>query len=180
MRVGHIRTLCLCLSLFLLTTSRAQETQPSEYQLKSAFLFNFAKFVEWPPEAFSSSTAPLVFGVLGENPFGEHLENTVRNKTINGRKIVVKTVTSPDEAKTCHILFISTSERRRLREILEALRSSSVLTVGEMDRFIEAGGMINFVLENNKIRFQISDQAARNARLKISSKLLSLAWSPQG
>jgi hypothetical protein len=161
----------LNLSLVLLLAVggvRAQEYQPSEYQLKAAFLFNFAKFVE----------SPFVIGVLGENPFGGDLERTIRDKTVNGRVLQIKECHSPTEAKECQILFISNSEKKRLLEILESFRGTSVLTVGETDNFTVSGGIIGFIREGNKIRFQINDQAARSARLKISSKLLSLAARP--
>jgi hypothetical protein len=155
--------------------SRAQESQPTEYQIKAAFLFNFAKFVEWPPTAFAEATSPLVIGILGDNPFGGDLDRTIRDKTINNRPLVVREFRSPAEATNCHMLFISTSVKQRLPEIFKALRGASVLTVGETDRFTEAGGMINFVAEGNKTRFQISEVAAKSVGLKISSKLLSLA-----
>jgi hypothetical protein len=157
---------------------RAQESQPTEYQIKAAFLFNFAKFVEWPPAAFAEATSPMVIGILGENPFRDDLERTIRGKTINNRPLVIKEFRSPAEATNCHVLFISTSEKQRLPEILKSLHGTSVLTVGETDRFTETGGMINFVAEGNKIRFQINEVAARNAGLKISSKLLNLASRP--
>jgi hypothetical protein len=156
----------------------AQAPQPSEYQLKAAFLFNFAKFVEWPPEAFAEPGAPFIIGVLGDNPFGGELERTIQGKSINGRPLKVKEFASLAEAKGCQILFVSNSETKRLPAIFSGLQGSNVLTVGESAPFAENGGMINFVLENNKIRFQINDQAARNAGLKISSKLLSLAVRP--
>lgn len=165
-----------CLSLLLtLVSSQAQEAQPSEYQLKAAFLFHFAKFVEWPPTAFETGTSPMVIGVLGQNPFGADLEQTIRNKTINNHGFVIKEFRSAAEATNCHVLFISSSESERLSEIVEQLHGTSVLTVSETARFIEAGGMINFVPEGNKIRFQINNEAAKRAKLKISSKLLSLA-----
>ena len=156
----------------------AQDSAPTEYQIKAAFLYNFAKFVEWPPAVFSETNSPIVIGILGENPFGNDLVKTVRDKTLNNRPLVIKVFHSPVEATNCHILFISTSEKARLPQILEALREVSVLTVGEMDRFTEAGGMINFVREGNKIRFQINEVAAKSAGLKVSSKLLSLAFRP--
>jgi hypothetical protein len=155
---------------------RAQESQPTEYQIKAAFLFNFAKFVEWPPAAFAEATSPMIIGILGDNPFGEDLEKTVSNKTVNNRPITIKKeFRSLADATNCHMLFISTSEKQRLPEIFKALRGASVLTVGETDRFTETGGMINFVLEGNKTRFQINEATAKSAGLKISSKLLSLA-----
>lgn len=188
MRVGAKPFLSLSLVwLLIVGHGSAQEIQPSdyeikEYQLKAAFLFNFAKFVEWPPETFADQRSPIVIGILGDNPFRDEsrdlLEETVRNKVINERPVVVKVVQAPAAATNCHILFISTSEKERLPEILAGLRGASVLTVGETERFTESGGMINFVLEGNKIRFQINDAAARSARLTVSSKLLSLALRP--
>jgi hypothetical protein len=169
---------CLSLALLLPVGGIAQEPQPSESQLKAAFLFNFAKFVEWPPAAFAEATSPMVIGILGENPFGDDLERTIRGKTINNRPLVVREFRSPGEATNCHILFISASEKKRLAEIFDGLHGKSVLTVSETDGFTEAGGMINFVAEGNKIRFQINDAAAKGAGLKISSKLLSLASRP--
>ena len=171
----------LCLSLILrlaVGAGRAQEAQPSEYQIKAAYLFNFAKFVEWPPRAFTEATSPIVIGILGETRLNADLERTIRDKTVNNRPLAIKECRSPADATNCHILFISTSEKKRLPEILEGLRGASVLTVGETDRFTETGGMINFVQESNKIRFQINDGAARSVGLKISSKLLSLALRP--
>jgi hypothetical protein len=174
-------TSILVLSLVWLLSvgdGRAQEFQPTEYQIKAAFLFNFAKFVEWPPAAFAEATSPMVIGILGENPFGDDLERTIRGKTINNRPLVIKEFRSPAEATNCHVLFISTSEKQRLPEILKSLHGTSVLTVGETDRFTETGGMINFVAEGNKIRFQINEVAAKSAGLKISSKMLSLSSRP--
>jgi hypothetical protein len=170
----------LSLSLLLLAvgpafTQDSQPAQPSEYQLKAAFLYNFAKFVEWPPRAFAEDSSPVVIGIIGDNPFGENLERTVRNKFIGGHPLLVKTSVPPEEWKRCHILFVSNSENRRLREILESLHGSAVLTVGETSRFIDNGGVINFVIEGQKIRFEINRNAASEAGLKISSKLLSLA-----
>lgn len=157
----------------------APESQPTEYQLKAAFLFNFAKYVEWPAEAFPDKTSPLIIGVLGQSPFGGDLEQTIGNKTINGRSLQIKEqFHSVAEATNCHILFICTSEKKRLPEIFSGLRDTHVLTVGETDRFILTGGMINFVPEGNKIRFEINDEAAKKAGLKISSKLLNLALRP--
>jgi hypothetical protein len=173
-------TLIACLSLALLLSAQAdaQESQPSEYQIKAAFLFNFAKFIEWPPESFAGATSPMVIGILGDNPFGNDLERTIQNKTINNHLIEVKPVHSLAEAASCQVLFISASEKKRLAEIFAGLHGTGVLTVSEMDGFTEAGGMINFVLEGKKIRFDINDDAAKKANLKISSKLLSLAFHP--
>src|SRR5437868_6513733 len=122
----------LCLVLMLLPPARpcgrAQQFRPTEYQSKAAFLFNFAKFVEWPPQAFASGKSPLVIGILGENPFHDDLARTVRDKTIDGHPLVIRELGSTIEATNCHILFISTSEKKRLPEILNTIKGASVLT----------------------------------------------------
>ena len=163
----------LMLLLWAATMVRAQEVPES--RLKAAFLWNFAKFVDWPTNAFASDTSPFVIGVLGESPLGADLEQTVKGKLINDHPIIVKTVQAATDAKECHILFISNSEKSRLANIFKDLGNAPVLTVGEYDQFTQLGGMINFVRQGNKIRFQINDEAAKAADLKISSKLLSLA-----
>jgi len=176
-----VKVVCVLLFSLLLSCglrSAAQEAAPSEYQIKSAFLYNFAKFVEWPVSAFATPTSPIVVGVLGNNVFGDNLEKTLSNKVLNNRPLEYKKFESVMEATNCQILFISSSEKGKLPKIFEALRGTSVLTVSETPEFIEAGGMINFTLEANKIRFQINDETAKKARLKISSKLLSLAVHP--
>ena len=153
----------------------AQESSPSEYQIKAAFLYNFAKFVEWPPQAFANPQSPIVIGVLGKNVFGDDLEHTIHNKIINRHPFQCEELHSLREATNCQILFISASEKNRLPKILKDLRGANILTVSETDQFIQAGGMINFVIENDEVHFQINDDAAKKAGLKISSKLLSLA-----
>ena len=157
----------------LSTTVRAQSS--SEYQVKAAFLYNFAKFVDWPGDAFGNSNAPLVVGVIGDDPFGGALDQAINGKTINGRPLVVRRLRLGQDLRSCHILFISSSERQRLPQIIQSLRGASVLTVGDMGQFNQQGGIINFILEANKVRFEINSRAADQARLKISSKLLSLA-----
>jgi hypothetical protein len=154
---------------------RAQESPTTEYQLKAAFVLNFARFVEWPPAAFAKADSHIVLGILGENPFGNILEQTIQGKKVNSRELEVTKLPSPAGATNCHILFIGASDKARLAEILKGLGRASVLTVGETDGFTESGGIINFVRQGNKIRFQINEVAAKSAGLKISSKLLSLA-----
>jgi hypothetical protein len=166
------------LSLLLLRVgvlAHAQEdSQPSEYQIKAAFIFNFAKFVEWPAAAFPKASSPLIVGVLGENPFNDALEKMIKNKKVDEHPVIIMQYRAATDATNCHILFISSSEKARLPQILNQLNGRSVLTIGEMPGFTEAGGMINFVLEGTKIRFQINNDAAINSRLKISAKLLGL------
>jgi len=161
--------------VLLLSGARAQSPTAGEYQLKAAFLFNFAKFVEWPPSSFSDASAPLRICVLGQDPFGEELRNITKDKTVNGHKLEVSQVLDLQVARTCHILFIASSETARLKQILESLRGADALTVGDTKGFVEQGGMINFVLENNRVQFEVNRKAAEQCGLKISSKLLSVA-----
>jgi len=153
----------------------AQSEPPTEYQIKAAFLYNFAKFVEWPADAFADPHAPLVLGIVGEDPFGSVLDKLVLGKTVNGRGLVIKKLKQGADLRNCHILFLSSSETKRVPQILESLQGASVLTVGERERFAQSGGVINFILEENKVRFEINSDAAARARLNISSKLLALA-----
>jgi hypothetical protein len=154
------------------------ETKPVdlEYQVKAAFLFNFAKFVEWPPDAFPDPATPVAICVLGEDPFGQGLDAVVEGETLNGRRLVVRRLRDLLQTRDCHVLFVSRSEKE-LPALMAGLRSGGVLTVGEGDDFLEQGGMIRFVLEQNRVRFDINLDAAERGRLKLSSKLLRLARS---
>jgi hypothetical protein len=152
--------------------SPAQTPTSREYQLKAVFLFNFAQFVEWPRAAFPEAKTPLVIGVLGEDPFGAFLDDTVRGEKVNNRPLAVHRFRRVDEIKTCHVLFISRSERERLGQILPSLKGRNILTVGDAEDFAGRGGMIRFVTEKNKIRLKINVDAAKTADLTISSKLL--------
>ena len=155
--------------------ARAQESQPSEYQLKAAFIYNFAKFVEWPEASLPQNSAPFIMGIIGETPIADDLKKAVEGKKLSTHPIIVTRFSNLTEVTNCHILFISNSEKSRLADIFKKLQAAPVLTIGETEQFTEAGGMITFVTEANKIRFQIKDETAKAARLKISSKLLSLA-----
>jgi hypothetical protein len=160
-----------------LTIALAPQSQSEEYQVKAAFLYNFAKFVEWPAEALDNGHTPMSLCVVGEDPFGDILEQTVQDKTVNGRPLAIKRLKAGPELRACHILFISSSEKKRLGQIIEAIRGASVLTVSETEGFIHQGPIINFIIEENKVRFEINLTSAERARLKISSKLLTLAKS---
>lgn len=154
------------------------QTPPTEYQIKAAFLYNFAKFVKWPPQSFPETNSPIVVGVLGKNVFGADLEKTIHDKTVNNRPFKFVEFKSSVEATNCHILFISPSEKDNLKKIVDGLNNSSILTVSETDQFIRVGGMVNFYIQENKIRFEINDEMAKKAGLTVSSKLLGLS-SPQ-
>ena len=150
---------------------------PTEYEVKAAFLFNFAKFVTWPPTSFNTPDDPLVIGILGTDPFGAELARLAADVKVQGRPLVVKHGTTAAQLAGCHVLFIGASEQERLVQVLASLRQngSPALTVGDAEDFLSAGGMIRCVMEQNKVRFEIRPAAAANAGLTISSKLLSLA-----
>ena len=148
-----------------LTTSR-------EYQIKAVFLFNFAQFVEWPPDTLAQAQTPLVIGVLGDDPFGSALDDTVRNEKVGEHTLVIQRYRRPEDINTCHILFISPSESARLEHTLAVLKDRSVLTVCDADGFAARGVMIRFLTESNKIRLRINLGAVKSAGLTISSKLL--------
>jgi hypothetical protein len=149
--------------------------QPTEYQIKAAFIYNFARFVDWPTQAFADETSPMTVGVLGENVFGDNLQQAISGKTIKGHALQFRQFDSVTDATNCQVLFISSSEKSHLSKILARLRGTSVLTVSETDDFIGDGGMINLEIVDQKVRFEINNDAAKKAGLTISSKLLSLA-----
>jgi len=157
------------------TTAPADSPAFSEYQVKAAFLYNFARFVEWPSNAFPDAQAPILLGVIGEDPFGGALEQVIKGKTVNGRELVLKRLTRQQDLKGFHMLFVSSSEARHLSQIMESLKGKCVLTIGETEGFAQTGGVINFTLEENKVHFEINVDTAERAHLKISSKLLALA-----
>jgi hypothetical protein len=153
----------------------ADEYRADEYRIKAAFLYNFAKFIEWPVQAFKSPSDPIVIGVLGKNPFGDALAEAVSGKTLGGRAFQVREVTDAQQAAACQIVFVSSSERKRLGPLFSRIGNASVLTVGETDNFASEGGIINFKIDAGIVRLQINVEAARKQQLRISAKLLSLA-----
>ncbi len=148
------------------------QAEEPEYRVKAEFLFNFLKFVEWPPAAGDS---PWVIGVLGQDPFGEILDETVRGKIVNGRTVDVRRYSRLADVKDCNILFIGHAEFERMGVPAQALLiQKGLLTVGESPGFLKAGGMINFYVEENRVHFEIRPSVARAARLRMSSQLLRL------
>lgn len=149
----------------------------SEYKVKAAFIFNFAKYVEWPAAAFDDLSSPIVIGVNAESPLFGELESLVRDRRIGGRNLVVRACNGLAAAKSVHILFVNTSDELRLSSALLELESHAILTVGESARFTENGGVIGFVEESEKLHFKINLREAQRAHLKVSSQLLKLAIS---
>jgi len=173
------RILSLILQLGAAFELCAQATVPGagfdEYQVKAAFLYNFAKFVEWPPGTFASPSDPIGICIAGVNPFGSMLDTMVQGKKMGERVFLVRRMPDTQEAKGCQILFIGGTEWKTVHALLDALTGAAILTVGETEDFTAAGGMIAFQLAGPRVRIQIDLETAEHSRLKISSKLLSLA-----
>jgi len=142
----------------------------NEYQIKAIFLFNFAQFVDWSQPA--KADAPFVIGVLGEDPFRDSLEDTVRGERLDARPFLVRHYRTVHDIADCQILFVSGSEARQLSALLEALRGRRILTVSDVEDFALRGGMVQFVTESKRIKLKINVDAARAANLTLSSKLL--------
>ena len=161
----------------LLGPSRAcaQETNPKEYQIKALFLFNFVQFVEWPASVFPSPDAPIRIGVFGDDPFAGALEAAVQGEKVRQRPIVIERAARLQDLLGCHVVFVCRSERAQVGPIISALNGRPILTVGDLPEFARRGGMINFYLEGQKVRFEINRAAAHASGLKLSSQLLSLA-----
>ncbi len=147
----------------------------SEAQVKAVFLFNFARYVNWPSSAFSNANAPITIGVMGLDRFGDSLQHGVAGKTINGRAFVIKHLASDSDPAGCHILFICDSEAARTRGIVDKASALPILTVGEGELFGRSGGIINFVVKSGNVRLEIDLDSARKAGLTISSRLLAVA-----
>lgn len=161
----------LCLLYFL---SPSQAGERSENELISAYLFNFAKFVEWPEHAFASKTSPIVLCIFGDDPFGEVLAN-LEMKKIKGRSLTVVRTHKKDQIKACHMLYVSESEKKDLPDILSKAANKPCLTVSSIDDFASQGGMIGFVRKGRNIRFEVNLDAIKRVELSVSSRLLNLA-----
>ena len=153
----------------------AQQTAATEYQVKAAYLYNFGKFVAWPDKGEMGKGQPFEICVLGEDPFGAALDTVVAGETISGKDVATKRITNPREIDDCRILFISSSEGGRLTDILGALDRTSVLTVSDIPQFSQRGGMIQFVLDGSRVRFEVNLTKAEGAGLNLSSELLKVA-----
>ena len=146
----------------------------SEYEIKAALVYKLALFVEWPAASLSNEKTPLILGILGNDPFGPHLRKATADKKVRGSPIVLRSCRDVEQAKGCHLLFVSSSEKANLSKILVRLRGQSILTVGDMEGFAAAGGIVNLLSERT-VKFQINPDAAHRADLRISSQVLELA-----
>jgi len=195
MRIRAYKLIVLALALFVtpfVSKVRADSTTSREYQVKAAFLYNFMNFVDWPEEKLSDSNEPMIIGVIGEDPFGDAFK-PIKDRPIRGKNVVIRRFKGLEELKKsdeidesqsnpqiealkkCHVLFICSSEKKRLGETINLVKDHNVLTVSDIEGFLEAGGIINFVMEDQKVRFEINVTAAKRAKVKIRSQLLRLA-----
>jgi hypothetical protein len=163
--------------LFLLACPKAlsQKEEGAEYPVKLAFLYNFTKFIEWPPDSYRDSGAPLLICIVGHDPFSEILERELRTRNVGGHPVELKTFKANDKLSVCQIVFVPATEKHQADRIVRGLKGSSTLTVGETDGFAVLGGIINLTVEANTVHFEVNRLAAERAGLKISSRLLSIA-----
>jgi hypothetical protein len=175
MRVSKVRAGLGRAFLTLLFTMSAvcwPAAAPGEYQVKAVFLFNFGQFVEWPAAAFDTPQAPFVICILGEDPFGDTLDEVVRGESVGAHSLVVRRFRQASAVRDCNILFISRAERERLGDALSVVRGHSVLTVTDIDGAEKQGAIIVLFNDRNRVRMRINLAAAKASRLVISSKLL--------
>src|SRR5713226_7204565 len=155
--------------------AQGQHSKPQEYEVKATYLYNFARFVEWPSSSAAAKSDSFAICVLGQDPFGPALDAIVAGESIDGKATLAKRVSKPQDAVSCRVLYISSSEDNRLKEVLAALDKSGVLTVSDIPQFSRRGGMIQFVLDGNSVRFEVNLTAAESAGLTLSSELLKVA-----
>lgn len=160
--------------LFSLGAVKVDALESGEEAVKTAFLYNFAKFVDWPPESFKNESSPFVLGIVGVDPFGASLD-TLKDKTVKGRKLIIRKLPRLENFEDCHILYISGSEKGSLKNLLTVLKNYNILTVSDLDRFAQQGGMIGLVKSEGKISFEVNIETVQHSRLKFSSQLLKLA-----
>ena len=157
-----------------------EQARPTESQVQVAYLYNFGKFVQWPADAPVAKSGYFNICIYGLDPFGPILNTTVVGEKIDGKGVLAKRVADLHEAASCQILFISSSENSRLSKILEGLSGAAVLTVSDMPQFLERGGMIHFILDKKRVRFEVDLTATQNAGLNLSSELLKVAAAVKG
>ena len=175
-RLRLLITVAMVILASLAFEAHAQDSSvSSEYLIKAGFIYNFANLVQWPSNAFTQPDSPIVIGILGEDPFGTVLDRVLAGKKVNGRIFLVKRLKSVPDLKECHIVFVSSSEMAHLAEAIHLVKGMPILTIGEIPGFAKRGGIINLFLEDNKVHFEVNVEAAKEADLNISSRLLALA-----
>lgn len=162
-------------ALFLGLLGAGQDAELPEYVLKAGFLFNFAKYVEWPAEAFEGPQAPIRIGIAGEDPFGNLLERTLKDKVVNGRFFTIERYREAADVKRCHILFVARADKERVAAVLRRAQEPGILTVGEERGFAQAGGVVSILIEEGKPRLEVNLDAAQERKVTINAKLLKVA-----
>jgi hypothetical protein len=165
----------LALALSFSAGSLLAQTVAKEYRIKAAYLFNFSQYVEWPADAFKDSNDPLTYCTIGDDPFQGMLDESLNAKFAGTRPLRVQHLRPSENFQGCQILFIGTNEKKHIAEVVETLKQLPVLVVGESSHFIQQGGTIGFLSENNTVRFEVNLDAAQRARLNVSATLLSVA-----
>jgi hypothetical protein len=175
-RVRQWPTAVIVILAFLhISVVNAQQPRVSEYQVKATYLYNFGRFVQWPPNSTTAKGDSFSICVLGHDPFGPTLDSTLAGETLDGKPLAVKRISTPQDARVCRILFVSSTEEHHLKEILAAIDQAGVLTVSDIPGFSRRGGMIQFVMEGDRVRFEINLATAESAKLVLSSELLKVA-----
>lgn len=163
-------------SLLVVPCLRSQQaSKPNEYQVKAVYLYNFGRFVQWPTKDAVNNDGPFTICILGQDPFGPVLDSTLAGESLGGKPVMTKRIAKPQDAADCRILFINSKEEGHLQEILAELNGAAILTVSDMPAFSRRGGMIQFVLDGDKVRFEINLTSAEAAKLVLSSELLKVA-----
>jgi hypothetical protein len=168
-------TVIVILALLHIPIVRAQQPKVTENQVKATYLYNFGRFVQWPPNVAAAQDNSFPICVLGQDPFGPTLDSTLAGESLDGKPVVARRISRAQEVGDCRILFISSTEENHLKQILAALENTLVLTVSDMPDFSRRGGMIQFVLEGSRVRFEINLASAEAAKLSVSAELLKVA-----
>jgi hypothetical protein len=175
--LAPLRGVVVALAFLVTTGLLAQQPKPNEYQVKATYLYNFGRFVRWPGTVPAGKGDSFSVCVIGQDPFGPILDSTLAGESLDGKPVVLRRIAKPRDAGECRILFISSTEEKHLNEILTALDQSGVLTVSDMPGFTRRGGMIQFILDGDRVRFEINLTSTESARLTLSSELLKVAAS---
>ena len=177
MRRCYLQIMAFALSVACAGRPWAASDAAPEYEVKAAFLYNFAKFVEWPTSAFTTPDEPLVFCIMGDDPFGASIDRIVKDRAANGRAIAIRREVRADAVSSCHLIFAVAGDEVDVARVVHETSGAPVLTVGESPSFLDDGGIIGLVVDGGKVRFEINARGAEQAGLKVSSQLLKLARS---
>ena len=176
-QVGRLQIVGIICALLATPNVQARQSTASEYEVKATYLYNFARFTEWPAKDAGEKNDTFAVCVLGQDPFGPILDTILAGEAIDGKHMVHRRISAVQDAGNCRIVFISSSEESRLNETLAVLGKMSALTVSDISDFSARGGMIQFVVERNKVRFEVNLQTTGRAGLMLSSELLKVAIS---